>query len=173
MAHELLARPSVVEGLDAQFAREKVYWEAQKIDPWGGGSYPGASPVYEGTSVLAGMKILQKLGYIDEYRWAFGLEDLIMAVGYKGPAVIGMPWYEGMFSPMPCGHIHVFGQPMGGHAILVKGVSITRKTFTLHNSWGPAWGNDGDAFITWDEMDRLLHERGEAVIPVKRVRSPA
>lgn len=172
MVHELIARPSEVKGMSGSFAKEKVYWEAQKIDPWDGGSYPGASPAYKGTSILAGVKVLQKLGYVEEYRWAFGLDDLVMAVGYRGPAVIGVPWYEGMFNVLPCGHIHVLGQPMGGHAIMVKGVSVKNRTFTLHNSWGPAWGNGGDAYITWDEMERLLHERGEAVIPTVRVREP-
>lgn len=168
MTHELIARPKVVAGVDARFARSEVYWEAQKIDPWEGGAYPGASPFYEGTSVLAGIKILKKLGYVQEYRWCFGLEDLVLAVGYKGPAVLGIAWYEGMFQPWPCGHIHVSGQVAGGHAILCKGVSVRDRTFTLHNSWGPAWGNGGDCRITWDEMDRLLHEQGEAVIPLSR-----
>jgi len=171
MTHELMARPAEVKSLDARFAREQVYWEAQKIDPWEGGSYPGASPSYEGTSVLAGVQTLQKLGYIESYRWAFGLNDLVMAVGYAGPAVLGVPWYEGMFDVLPCGHVHVTGQVAGGHAILCKGVDVKRRTFTLHNSWGSAWGTGGDALISWDEMQRLLNERGEAVIPMGRRRN--
>jgi hypothetical protein len=156
MSHELVARP------------KKIYWEAQKIDPWEGGSYPGATPVYEGTSVLAGVKILKTLGYIEQYRWAFGLNDLVMAVGYCGPAVLGVPWYEGMFSPHTCGYLHADGAAMGGHAILCKGVDVKARTFTLHNSWGSTWGNGGDALISWAEMEKLLHERGEAVIPMGR-----
>jgi hypothetical protein len=172
MTHELIAKPAIVSGLDAKFAKEKVYWEAQKIDPWAGGSYPGASPFYEGTSVLAGMKVLQKMGYVGEYRWAFGLNDLVMAVGYKGPAVLGIPWYNGMFDVAPCGHVHVTGQIAGGHAILCRGVNVKERTFLLHNSWGAGWGKNGTALISWDEMDRLLHEQGEAVIPVIRHRIP-
>jgi hypothetical protein len=168
LTHELIARPKVVTGVDAKFAREQIYWEAQRIDPWEGGSYPGAAPVYEGTSVLAGIKVLRALGYIKEYRWCFGLDDLVMAVGYKGPAILGVAWYDGMFDPHSCGHLHVTGSRIGGHAIMCKGVSVKNRTFTLHNSWGPAWGNGGDALISWDEMERLLHESGEAVIPLSR-----
>lgn len=168
MAHELIASPSMVKGIGAPFAKEQVYWEAQKIDQWPGGSYPGASPQYEGTSVLAGIKMLKKLGYISEYRWAFGLEDLVLAVGYTGPAIIGIPWYEGMFTPAGCGHVHVTGQVAGGHAILCRGVSVKHKTFTLHNSWGPGWGKKGTALVSWDEMEQLLHQSGEAVIPTVR-----
>ncbi len=168
MAHELMARPSEIKGLDAKFAKENIYWEAQKIDPWNGGSFPGANPFYEGTSVLAGVKILQRLGYIDSYRWAFSLDDLVMAVGYAGPAIIGVNWYEEMFEPKSCEHLHVGGSVVGGHALLVKGVSIKDKTFTLHNSWGDSWGVHGDAKISWGEMERLLYEQGEAVVPIGR-----
>lgn len=168
ITHELIARPSTIKNLDNKFAKEKIYWEAQKIDPWDGGSYPNSSPFYEGTSVLAGIKIIQKLGYIDSYRWAFGLDDLVMAVGHAGPAVIGIPWYSGMFDMHSCGQLHISGDIAGGHAILVKGVNIKNKTFTLHNSWGESWASKGDVLIGWDEMERLLHEDGEAVIPVGR-----
>lgn len=168
MVHELIARPSEIKGLDAKFAKEKVYWEAQKIDPWDGGSYPSAFPQYEGTSILAGMKILKREGYIDEYRWAFSLEDLIWAIGHKGPAIIGINWYESMFEPYTCGQLHAEGNIVGGHAILCKGVSITKKTFTLHNSWGQSWADNGDVYISWDEMEKLLYENGEAAIPLIR-----
>lgn len=168
--HELIARPAVVVGVAAAFAKEKVYWEAQKIDPWPGGSYPGASPVYEGTSVLAGAKVLQKLGFITEYRWAFSVQELALAVGYCGPVVLGIPWYEGMFNLYGCGHLHIGGSMAGGHAILCNGVNVKDKTFRLHNSWGKGWGNSGEALVSWDEMDRLLHEGGEACVPMGRRR---
>jgi hypothetical protein len=152
-----------------KFAREKIYWEAQKLDDWDGGSYPSATPQYEGTSVLAGVKVLKRLGYIDSYRWAFGLADLVLSVGYCGPVTLGVPWYDSMFEPHSCGYLHVNGKVAGGHAILCKGVDVSNKTFTLHNSWGISWGSrGGDALIHWDEMDRLLHEEGEAVIPMGR-----
>jgi len=158
MTHELVARPVEIKHLSSEFAIQKIYWEAQRIDPWEGGSYPGAKPRYEGTSVLAGVKLLKKLGYIEEYRWAFGLNDLILAVGYCGPAVLGLPWYEGMFKPYPCKHLHVEGEMVGGHAILCKAVDVKDQTFVLHNSWGDEWGVKGDALISWEELDRLLHE---------------
>jgi len=171
MAHELIARPAVVtKGITERFAKENIYWEAQKIDPWDGGSYPGASPQYEGTSVLAGIKVLQGLGYVREYRWAFSLEDLVLAVGYCGPAVLGIPWYDGMFDVAPCGFVHVSGKVAGGHAILCNGVSAKERTFTLHNSWGKSWGRNGEARISWDDLGRLLDEDGEAVIPTVRSR---
>jgi hypothetical protein len=172
VAHELIARPAEVQGLDAKYAKEQIYWEAQKIDPWDGGSYSGANPFYEGTSVLAGAKIAKKLGWIEEYRWAFGLEDLILGVGHNGPAVIGVAWYTGMFNPNSIGYIHPTGQVAGGHCVLVNAVNVKKKRFTIHNSWGPAWGMNGECYITFDAMGKLLQERGEACFFLHRHNLP-
>ena len=166
--HELAARPAMVTGLDATFAREQVYWEAQRIDPWEGGSYPGASPNYEGTDVLSGAKVLHKAGYFLEYRWAMNLTDLLLAVGYRGPVVLGVNWYEGMFDTDSTGFIHASGYLAGGHAILAYGVSVPGKYIKLWNSWGPSWGEAGSCKISFDDAERLLGEFGEACIPVSR-----
>lgn len=168
VTHELVARPAEVQGLTDSYAKEQIYWEAQKIDPWDGGAYPGAYPFYEGTSVLAGAKVAKRLGWIEEYRWAFGLEQLKLGVGYNGPAVIGVPWYEGMFYPDANGFIHPTGQVAGGHCVLVNAISVTKKRFTIHNSWGAGWGMNGECYISFDDMGKLLSEWGEAVFFLHR-----
>lgn len=174
VTHELVAHPKAVDGLDAKFAREQIYWEAQKIDSWPGGSYPGASPFYEGTSVLAAIKVAQKLGYFDEYRWAFGLDDVVTTLSQLGPVVLGVNWYEGMSRPDSAGLIRVSGTKLGGHCILAKGVKVKKQQIMLHNSWGPNWGPiGGDCFISFADLDRLLSESGEAVIPIGRHKKPA
>jgi hypothetical protein len=168
ITHELAAAPSPVPGLTAQYAREKIYWEAQKIDGQPGGAYPGAVPVYEGTSVLAGLKTAQKLGWMDSYRWAFGIDDLILGVGHNGPAVLGIPWYQGMMTPDSKGVIRPTGKLSGGHCILTRGVDVLHERFRLPNSWGRPWGIDGECFISFSDMDRLLHDDGEAAFFVGR-----
>ena len=170
--HELIARPRVVPDLTNDFARN-LYWDVQRIDPWPGGAYPGAEEFYEGTSVLDGARWVKSLGYYDEYRWAFGEKDLALAVGYKGPAVIGINWYEGMFSPDGSGLLHVSGNVAGGHCLLVRSISVRRGVYMLHNSWGPSWGVGGDAYVTREDMARLLHEDGDACVPVVRTKKLA
>ena len=168
LGHELNARPAEIKNIREDWLVKRVYWEAQKIDPWAGGSYPGASPVYEGTSVLAGVKTLHKMGAFREYRWAFNLEDIIMGVGYNGPAVIGVNWYEGMFTPDREGFIRPSGYLGGGHAILVRAVNVKKRIFTLRNSWGRKWGVEGDCYITFDDLDLLMKQRGECVFVIGR-----
>lgn len=161
-AHNLLARKQVIPSFGAaKFAFEKVYWEAQKIDPWSGGAYPGAIPFYEGTSVLAGAKTLKSAGFLSEYRWAFSLDEMILAVGYGGPCIIGINWYSGMFDPDQWGRLHITGFVAGGHAILVHGIDMATRHFTLVNSWGPSWGFCGTCEISFTDMQRLLDEQGE------------
>jgi hypothetical protein len=168
IAHELASSPVKVP-VDAETAFD-IYYEAQRVDQWPGGAYPDADPYYEGTSVIAGLKIAKKMGLITEYRWAFGLDDLVLAVGYLGPSVIGVPWYQGMHTPDAKGYIAATGKKTGGHAVLVRGVSLRRKSFLIHNSWGRNWGVKGTAWLRFSDMDKLLQAKGEAAIPLVRHR---
>jgi hypothetical protein len=149
-----------------------IYHEAQKIDPWPGGDYPGAFPQYEGSSVLAGVQVAQRLGWCSGYNWAFGLNDLILGVGYRGPAILGINWYEGMSTPDSAGFIHVTGKKLGGHCIVDNSVNVKKERFTLHNSWGAGWGINGECYISFADMDRLLREDGEAVFLTGRRKEP-
>lgn len=161
-AHELAAKPIIVKDITNQFAHDRIYKEAQKLDEWDGEDYSG-------TSVIAGAKVVKnQLKAMVEYRWAFGLEDLRLAVGHAGPAVLGVNWYEGMFNVDSGNFVHAIGQMSGGHCICCFGVNNRSKYFSLHNSWGESWGNGGNCKISFDDMDKLLHESGEACIPMGR-----
>jgi hypothetical protein len=162
VAHEAAGRPAEVENITEDVAR-KLYYRAKQLDYW-----PGED--YEGSSVLGAMKAGKEFGYYAEYRWAFGVRDLAIAVSRHGPAVIGVNWYTGMFHPDTDGFIHATGELAGGHAILCHGFNVKGNYFKLHNSWGPAWGDNGECKISYDDMKKLLKEQGEAVIPVKRLR---
>jgi hypothetical protein len=103
-AAELMARPFEVGGRDnptirgmapREYAR-LVYKEAQKIDRW-----PGEG--YSGTSVLAGAKMVKQHGFIDSYRWAFGIDDVLDTLVAQGPVVVGIPWHQGMYRTRPSG----------------------------------------------------------------------
>lgn len=181
-AHELIARPVVVVGINNEYARN-IYWEAQMVDEWEGGAYPGAAPVYEGTSVLAGAKTLQTQGFFSSYSWGLDAEEVARGVGYFGPAVLGTNWYEGMFNPDPQGFLRPTGRLSGGHAILICGIKIVYNSYltwrnrtwrdvdfqrsyvVVHNSWGKEWGNNGRAKISLTDLARLMSEDGDVCFP--------
>jgi hypothetical protein len=135
------------------------YRAAQRIDPW-----PGEA--YEGTSVLAGMKVGVDRGYWDEYRWALGpgpaaaANDVILAVGYAGPVVMGTWWWSGMSGE----YLRPTGHKLGGHAYLLTSYSKRRDAVWTPNSWGGA----GQGWITRADLAALLADDGEAAIPVQR-----
>lgn len=182
--HELAARPQEVQGLNNEFARQ-TYQSAQRIDPWEGGSYPGATPFYEGTSVLAGAQVLAEQGFYESYWWALNIEELARALAYFGPCVLGINWYTGMRDADPNGFIHPIGRVEGGHAILAHAIKIVYKSWrgwrgrtwadvdyeksyvTLHNSWGQGWANNGRAKLSLAHLGMLLQQQGDACFVVR------
>lgn len=188
--HEMLAAPTKVAMSKVQRILDGrlIYWPAQQNDPWPGGSYPGASPVYEGTSVLAGMQQAVLLGFYKGYRWCFGLEDVCLALGHVGNVILGVNWHRNMFRPDARGFISATGPVDGGHAILARAVRIVwkassprlsladvdldRSYVTLRNSWNASWGRGGDCYLTLRDLDVLLRAQGEAVVPEGRRSNP-
>jgi hypothetical protein len=158
MAHVLSSTPRRVHGLTAGIA-QGIYHQARREDEWEGEDY-------DGSSVLAAIKAGKELGWYSEYRWAFGLDDVILAIGYRGPVVLGVNWYTGMMQPDRDWYLRVTGIVEGGHAILANQVNVRDRWVGLRNSWGGACNGR----ITFDDLDRLLHEQGEAVIPTKRTK---
>lgn len=173
--NDVLARPSVPTiQAPNQFAQE-LYKRAQQLDVW-----PGEA--YDGTSVLAGAKALQERGYIGEYRWAFTTDDLIDAIVSVGPAVIGIPWMEGMYETRPSGLVEVHGRIVGGHALCVTGWhsgirlygegNARPEVLRWRNSWGHEYGRNGDGYIKVEDFDTLMKQHGEACIVTERFARP-
>lgn len=165
-AHEAAARPEVIPGVDDMYAR-RLYYAAQRIDPWDGGAYPGAFPFYDGTSVLAGAQALKAAGAISGYLWAHYEPDMARAVGYRGPVVLGVDWFEGMYDPDQDGFLNMTGDIVGGHAILCIGIDVRRQAYVVHNSWGPGWGVRGRALIRRADMERQIAAGADVCLPVR------
>jgi hypothetical protein len=69
-----------------------------------------------------------------------------------------------MFEPTGEGYLEATGDVEGGHEIAVIGLDIDRKNVTILNSWGPGWGDHGRALMTWDTLDGLLDQGGDAIV---------
>jgi hypothetical protein len=125
----------------ARYAAQWLYYEAQKIDSWPGGGYPGADPFYEGTECRAGFETLRLRGHrrvysgktypvdpangISTYRWGT-LSDVLAAL--RNPAITR-------------------------HYDQIGGIPLL-------NSWGRSYPHR--VWIPLAVVDRLLHEDGEA-----------
>lgn len=159
-AQELAADPVSVRNVTNDLGF-KIYREAQKIDEW-----PGEA--YEGTSVLAGAKVVKSMGYMDEYRWAFGVQDVVDTLSQKGPVVFGVPWYQSMFTPQADGRLVISGVANSGHAFIGDELDVQRGRIWMLNNWTRNWGIDGRAWMHLEDWDKLLRQGGQACVPVKR-----
>jgi hypothetical protein len=163
---ELAARPRTHPWVTNHYARQ-LYLAAQEVDEW-----PGHD--YSGTSVLAAAKVAVMLGHMKEYRWGFSLMDTILGIGYGGPGVFGTNWYTGMMRPDVDGRIRPTGVIEGGHSWLGRAVAIPIKRRPSGrvggwNSWGQRVGWP-QFWLTYDDLERLLHEQGEFCISVQRLK---
>lgn len=159
-SHYLATLPNEVTGITEDFAN-KIYRMARVLD-----DIPGEN--YEGTSVLAGVKAVKALypKMIDAYHWCFGIQDVVMTLGYVGPVVLGIDWFSSMFTPdVTTAIVHPRGAAVGGHAIAAIGVDVFTRMVKLRNSWGKDYGSQGDCYISFDDLAFLLSRNGEACVP--------
>ena len=136
----------------------KVYSQASKLDTIRG-VWP---PRDEGSTVLGAMKALRAMKFTKGYSWCFGLDDVLKTLANVGPVEVGINWYEGFDKPSASGLVKLSGAVRGGHAFELLGVDAEKKLVWAINSWGPTWGNHGRFAFSWKDLDRLLHEDGEA-----------
>ena len=116
-----------------------------------------------GTSVRAGVKVLQAHGHVMNYLWAQSVEDIrSWHLADQGCIVLGIDWYADMMETDQNGFIHASGEWVGGHCIKTTGWSDTRDAVRLQNSWGVTWGQFGRAWLGRDDLARLLAQQGEA-----------
>jgi hypothetical protein len=145
------------------FTPADLYHWAQENDEW-----PGQD--YDGSSTIGLMKALKSKGYVSEYRWATNAETLIAWILAKGPVLVGTSWFKDMFTPDKEGFIHPQGENVGGHEWRIRGANRDRRcpdgtkgAVRMVNSWGVGWGDVGQAWLSFPDLDKLIKQDGEAV----------
>lgn len=156
---ELAALPESAPGIDYTFAMD-LYHDAQHIDEW-----PGED--YEGTSVLAGAKVAQNRGFYSSYLWATNEADVAATVSNYGPVIIGVNWHEDMMDTDADGFVHVSGDVVGGHCVVVIGIDVENGYYTFRNSWSESWGQNGEGKISRKDMAKLIADDGDVCKPVR------
>lgn len=139
----------------------KLYHEAQTLDEW-----PGTN--YDGTSLTGGMKALQKENRIGSYLWLQNAAQVALTIGYLSAVVIAVPWKQNMMDVDEDGLVHATGDDVGGHCVNLCGFNATSRRFKIQQSWGPDWGVKGFAWLSFDDLNVLLQQSGQAAVTRKR-----
>lgn len=121
-----------------------------------------------GTSVRAGAKVLQAMGWLSGYVWTQSMEDIERHILLRGPVVVGTRFYRDMATLDAQGIVNATGPLEGGHAYVIDGANRRRGVVRWRNSWGLPFGIRGCAYMTYETLDRLLfREDGEACAPTE------
>lgn len=140
---------------------KQLYREATRIDPFDGSWEPDDT----GSDGTSACKAAKAAGLIREYRHAFGLKQMLLAL-QSGPVIVGTEWLSDMTTPTADHLVRVSGSLEGGHEYCVIGCDIERGVVTILNSWSDQWADRGRAHITFADMDRLLQAQGDVTVPV-------
>jgi len=138
-----------------------VYKAATSLDSIRG-KYP---PDDTGSSGLAVMKALKKMGWIEGYTHGFGLRNVLLALVLR-PGITGISWRMGCDAPDKNGVVRYTGGIRGGHEIELVGIDAEQKLVWFANSWGPKWGKQGYFAMSFDDYGEALKDHGDATFPV-------
>jgi hypothetical protein len=116
-----------------------------------------------GATSLAMAKVMKAQGWLGEYRWGYTLDELVKAVLLSDCVCVGTNWYEGMSYPtfdLKSGRaiLNAKGTYQGGHEYLITGINTKLELFRVKNSWGRDWANQGRAWISFTDMQRLIEQ---------------
>lgn len=142
------------------YTRSKIvpeiwYEGAQDFDEWEGSEY-------DGTSARGILRYLTSVGKIHEYRWCFGLDDVLKTVSNYGPVSVGSWWRADMWGTNEQGLVPYSGEYAGGHQWELIGVDESREEIIAMNSWGRSWGTNGRFKMKFAEFEKLLEDDADA-----------
>lgn len=150
----------------------RLYARSTQLDPWDG-QWP---PDDTGSSALYACKAAKEFAWIDRYEWILnGAQGVLAAVagtpGKPGRCVgVGTWWYERMFSADKTTLlVEPSGPKVGGHQWTVTGWEPRYNAFEGLCWWGPGFGHNGRFRITFNDLDALLADDGDAHITYRRL----
>lgn len=138
-----------------------LYSAATRLDPWTGEYLPDDT----GSDGLSVAKALLARGLISGYQHATTLADALAALAEQ-PVMVGTSWRESMFDPDSDGRVHIDGATLGGHEYCLDEIDVERRRVWIRQSWGPGWGIEGRAWLSWEDLGTLLADQGDCTVLV-------
>lgn len=160
IAHIIEDGPVTHKGPAPVLHPDAIYEYAQRNDEWEGENY-------EGTSGRAGAKAAKRFGYFKEFRVTQDFDEVIAHLSEVGPIGLGTVWHDTMFYPDAQGFLRMkpFSHDIvGGHFYVSNGYNLKEQFVRIKNSWGRAWGFNGHAKISFDDLRYLLSYQGEGIV---------
>lgn len=125
----------------------------------------------------AAARVLQARGLVETCFTCPDLPAIQNALLERGPIILGLVWQQSMFEPQLIDGRYVCRvdqdvSARGGHAVLLNGISLDLRLGGItgfarfKNSWGPDWGENGQCLISLDDLEKLLNQDGEALLPI-------
>lgn len=146
-----------------------LYSEATKLD-----KLPGSFPPDDtGSTGLAVAKAMRRSGLISGYQHVMTLNDMLAALQIT-PLLFGTNWYSSFDMPDANGLVRITPSAYvrGGHEICADEVDAVDHLVGFTNSWSESWGLNGRFYLSWTDLERLLAENGDVIVPAP-VTSPA
>lgn len=101
--------------------------------------------------------LAKELNALSYYKATNTLEIQEAIIKYYG-VIVGIKLTDSFYSPTD-GYIKVADgeKSYGGHAVVLNGWKKENGIFywRVHNSWGNAWGNNGEAWISFSDFEKI------------------
>ena len=78
--------------------------------------------------------------------------EVVKAALLDGPLITTMTVYDDFLTYSTGVYTHTSGTMGGGHAISLVGYDSNTRAWLIRNSWGPEWGDQGFAWVSWDDI---------------------
>jgi hypothetical protein len=89
--------------------------------------------------------------------YSFDINALKAAL-QKGPLATTLDVYADFMLYSGGVYKHVTGDDLGGHAVSIVGYDDNKKALIIRNSWGTGWGEDGFAYVSYDDVSGVGDE---------------
>jgi hypothetical protein len=84
--------------------------------------------------------------------------DAVKAALANGPLVTTLTAYADFMTYAGGVYKHVTGDSLGGHAVSIVGYDDTKQAWLIRNSWGPEWGENGFAWMSYEDESGIGSE---------------